>query len=90
MTDPVRSPSDAARRDEWWRGMPITDFADAVDRMTTKEHEALAAELASVSAIVKLAGPPQPSSVMKTAAAVSGTNEFLLTAPPRWLPAAVG
>jgi hypothetical protein len=40
------------RRTEWWRGMGITEFMGEIATMSHKEQEALAAELASVSAIV--------------------------------------
>lgn len=38
--------------DAWWSGLSIADFGAALDSMTTKEHEALAAELAAVSASI--------------------------------------
>ncbi len=38
--------------DAWWSRLSITEFSAALDSMTTKEHEALAAELASVSAAI--------------------------------------
>jgi hypothetical protein len=38
--------------DAWWSALSIDEFGSALDSMTTKEHEALSSELASVSAMI--------------------------------------